>query len=260
MNNWIKSIMIRGVILMVFVFYVGLDALSQTIVHIENSRFSQRKEGFSGNIDVGLNFTQAVNFIFNTSNASQLQYAKKNHTILSVNGLNLTVVNKLKAVNDGFQHFRYGYKIREHYIAEAFVQGQYNHNTRIRARYLAGVGMLFKIFETEKDSMQLFAGAHYMPEYEEELGGQINRHHRLNSIVSFSAPFKNKSRFDLVMYVQPDIARLTDFRVSSQASYEIPIMKKLLFRVAFAVFYDTHPPDGLQTTFFSARNSLKYNF
>lgn len=248
----------------VYMIVVGLWSTqmgyAQSIVHIENSRFSQKEDGFSGHVDVGLNFTQAVNFIFNTGNASQLQYAKKNHSILSVNGLNLTVVNKSKPVNDGFQHFRYGYKLKDHYIFEAFVQGQYNHNTRIRARYLAGAGMLFKIFETKKDSLQLFAGVHYMPEYEEELGGQINRHHRMNSILSFGAPLPMSSKFELVMYIQPDIGRLTDFRVSSQASYEIPITKKLLFRVAFAVFYDTHPPEGLQTTFFSARNTLKYNF
>jgi len=248
------------IVLYVIIGFITLNGFSQTIVHIENSRFSQRKEGFSGNVDVGLNFTQAVNFIFTTSNASQLQFAKDNHTVLSVNGLNLTIVNETKPVNDGFQHFRYGYKIKEHYIFETFVQGQYNHNTRIRARYLMGIGMLFKVFETEKDSLQLFTGVHYMPEYEEELGGQINRHHRLNSIISFSAPFKNKSKFDLVMYIQPDIARLTDFRVSSQASYEIPITERLRFRVSFAVFYDTHPPEGLQTTFFSARNALRYNF
>ncbi len=250
----------RKLIFFLGLFFVSFHCSSQSIVHIENSRFSQRKKGFSGNVDVGLNFTQAVNFIFTTSNASQLQYAKDNHTVLSVNSLNLTVVNKTKPVNDGFQHFRYGYKLKEHYIFETFVQGQYNHNTRIRARYLMGIGMLFKVFETEKDSLQLFTGVHYMPEYEEELGGQINRHHRLNSIISFSAPFENKSKFDLVMYIQPDIARLTDFRVSSQASYEIPITTKLLFRVSFAVFYDTHPPEGLQTTFLSARNSLKYKF
>lgn len=249
----------RGIVTGI-VFFLSLYVSSQSIVHIENSRFSQRNEGFSGNLDVGLNFTQAVNFIFNTSNASQLQYAKKNHSVLSVNSLNLTVVNKTTPVNDGFQHFRYGYKIKEHYIFESFVQGQYNHNTRLKARYLAGIGMLFKVFETKKDSLQLYTGVHYMPEYEEEMGGKINRHHRLNSIVSFNVPFSSKSAFELVAYIQPDIARLTDFRISSQASYEIPITEKLLFKVAFAVFYDTHPPEGLQTTFFSARNSLKYKF
>ena len=255
----IQSLRISNSIL--FLFFLGIHySNAQSIVHIENTRFNQRKEGFSGNVDVGLNFTQAVNFIFNTANASQIQYTKNNHTVLSVNGLNLTVVNKTKPVNDGFQHFRYGYKIKENYIAEGFVQGQYNHNTRIRARYLMGLGMMFKIFETEKDSIQLFTGVHYMPEYEEELGGIVNRHHRLNSMISFGVPFKNNSKFDIVLYVQPDIGRLTDFRVSSQASYELPITKRLLFRISFAIFYDTHPPEGFQRTFFTARNSLKYTF
>jgi len=235
-------------------------SLAQSIVHIENHRFAQRDEGFTGNVDLGLNFTQAVNFIFNTANASQIQYAKNNHSIMSINGLNLTVINKNKPVNDGFQHFRYNYKFNNFIFSEAFIQGQYNHNTKIRARYIAGVGVLLKIFETQRDSIQLYTGVHYMPEYEEELLGRINRHHRMNSMISFGWPFKNKSKFEMVMYMQPDIAKLTDFRISTQLAYEIPLLKKLVFRISAALFYDSFPPEGLQTFFLSARNSLRYRF
>jgi hypothetical protein len=252
----------RGVCLFVMVALSTVlnHVQSQSIVHIENSRFMQREEGLSGNVDVGLNFVQAVNFIFNTSNNSQLQFAKNNHSIMSVNGLNLTVVNKTKPVNDGFQHFRYNYKFNDFISSEVYIQGQYNHNTRIRGRYLAGMGVLLKIFETTRDSVQLFTGIHYMPEYEEEMLGAINRHHRMNSMISFGWPFRNQSKFEMVMYLQPDIAKLTDFRLSSQMAYEIPLLKKLVFRISMALFYDSYPPEGLKTFFFSARNSIKYKF
>lgn len=250
----------RLVTFLVFSILCRIGGFAQSIVHIENHRFAQRDEGFTGNVDLGLNFTQAVNFIFNTANASQIQYAKNNHSIMSVNGLNLTVINKTKPVNDGFQHFRYNYKFNDIIYSETFIQGQYNHNTKIRARYIAGVGVLLKIFETKRDSIQLYTGIHYMPEYEEEILGRINRHHRMNSMISFGWPFKNQSKFEMVMYMQPDIAKLTDFRISTQLAYEIPLLKKVVFRISAALFYDSFPPEGLQTFFLSARNSLRYRF
>lgn len=249
-----------NVICLVCVIFCCPFIYGQSIVHIDNSRFNQEEEGWTGNFDLGVSFTQAHNAIFTTANASQLQYKKKKHSLISANALNLTVVNSNIPVNDGYQHLRYGYKLSNSIVLETFIQGQYNHNTKIKARFLGGSGVLFKIFEAKRDSMKLYTGVYYMPEYDHELSGLINRHHRMSTMVSCGIPLPHNAKFDFVFYLQPDFARLTDFRISTQASYEVPLLKKLLFRFTFAFFYDTHPPVGLRPVFFSAKNSLRYSF
>ncbi len=233
---------------------------AQVIIHIDYDKHQPRNEGFSGNVDLSMSMNQAVNFVFGTNNSSQVFYKKDKHILKSLNGLNLTVVNKTKPINDGFQHFRYSYQLTERIIPETFVQGQYNHNTKIAARYIFGIGALFKIYNKETDSMQLHVGMHYMPEYEKELLGKENHHRRLNTMVSWGYTFSNKLTLNAVMYLQPDLRVLSDFRLLGNVAAELPITKKLTYRSSFGFVFDTHPPEGARTNFFNTRNGLRYTF
>lgn len=233
---------------------------SQIIIHIDYDKHKPQHEGFSGNVDLSMSMNQAVNFIFGTNNGSQTFYTSGKHVFKSLNGLNLTVVNKTKPINDGFQHLRYSYNLTDRIIPELFVQGQYNHNTKVAARYIMGMGALFKIYNKDTDSMQLHIGMHFMPEYERELLGQINRHQRLNTMISWGYTFKNKMKLDMVTYLQPDLKKLSDFRIMGNLALEMPITDKLTYRSSFGWVFDTHPPLGLRPNFFNTRNGLRYNF
>lgn len=233
---------------------------AQTIIHIDYNKHQPDKEGFSGNVDLSMSLNQATNFVFGTNNGSQVFYKENKHVFKSLNGLNLTVVNKSRPINDGFQHFRYSYLLTERIIPEAFVQGQYNHNTKIAARYIIGIGGLFKIYNTETDSMQLHVGAHYMPEYERELLGKVNRHRRLNFMVSYGYTFKNKLTMNLVSYLQPDARNLSDFRFTGNISLELPITEHLTYRSSFGFVFDTYPPEGARPNFFNTRNGIRFVF
>lgn len=250
----------RITFLFVLVLLMARHASAQVIIHIDYDKHKPVHEGFSVNVDLSMSMHQAVNFVFGTNNGSQIFYNKGKHVVKSLNGLNLTVVNKTKPLNDGFQHFRYSYNLTERMIPEAFVQGQYNHNTKVAARFIMGFGALFKIYNKETDSMQLHVGLHYMPEYEKELLGQINRHQRLNMMVSWGYTFKNKMKLDLVTYLQPDMKKLSDFRIMGNLALEMPITKKLTYRSSFGWVFDTHPPEGLRPNFFNTRNGLRFVF
>jgi hypothetical protein len=240
-------------------FFCGLT-FSQIIIHIDYDKHNPQREGFSGNVDLSMSMNQAVNFVFGTNNGSQIFYSKGKYVLKSLNGLNLTVVNKNLPINDGFQHFRYSYNATDRVIPEVFVQGQYNHNTKVAARYIFGIGGLFKIYNKETDSMQLHIGFHFMPEYERELLGQINRHQRFNTMVSWGYTFDNNLKLDLVTYLQPDIKRLSDFRIMGNLAVELPLTEKLTYRSSFGWVFDTHPPEGLRPNFFNTRNGLRYVF
>lgn len=232
---------------------------SQSVVHAELGRLKADEQGFSGNIEMGLNFVQNINNVFSSQNASQFQYVSKRHVFTSLNALNLTVFNETRVLNDGFQHLRYGNTITKKIRWEGFLQAQYNEIIKISGRYLAGTGPLFKIIDAEKDSVNLYYSTAYMLEYEEETTGIINRHQRWNNMLSANWPISDKVDLSLVSYYQPDLSDFKDFRVSSEILLKINIIKRLNLKYSMALFYDTKPPEDIRKTFYNIKNTLSFD-
>jgi hypothetical protein len=115
----------KALLILLFSVY-GFCVTAQQIIHIENKRLAAVDSGFTGNISVQANFIQNVNNIFQNRNYIQLQYTQNKHSVLSLSNQNLSIVNKERIINDGYQHLRYNYKYNKLVTYEAFVQFQYN--------------------------------------------------------------------------------------------------------------------------------------
>jgi hypothetical protein len=243
--------------LLVFLFKINF---AQQIIHIENRRLAAIDSGLTGNVSAQINFIQNQNNIFQSNNYFQLQYATGKHSILSLSNQNLNIVNKNKLVNDGFQHFRYNYKLSTPVTLEAFVQLQYNTIISIDFRSLFGVGPRFNLIQNDTVNSRLFIGTQYMYEYEEESTGKINRDHRISSYVSYGMPFKEIFLIDVIAYFQPAMNKYRDVRTSVEAVFEITITKSLRFRLRQSIMYDSKPPEGIRNVFYNFGNGLVYNF
>lgn len=243
------------------ILFVFSTIKSQQIIHIENKRLAAVDSGFTGNIGVGANFIQNINNIFQMNNNMQLQYTQNKHSVISLTNHNLTILNKNRIVNDGFQHIRYNYKISEPYTLEAFVQFQYNKIIKIDFRSLVGLGPRFSVLKYTKDNTErLFIGTAYMYEYEEEAYDIINRNHRWNTYVSYGRPIKEILELDLITYFQPALNNWNDIRGSIEAQIKIKITEKLFFELRQSIFFDTDPPDEIRNIFYNFSNSLRYEF
>ncbi|MDX1652650.1 MAG: DUF481 domain-containing protein [Brumimicrobium sp.] len=216
------------------------------------------ESGFAGDIELGLNFVQNINNVLQTRNSSHFQWVKRDHSIMSVNALNLTVFNDEKVLNDGVQYLRYGYAFNNTFDAEVFGQAQYNTIIKIQGRYLLGLGIRWHLLEFEEDSVKLHFSSHYMREYEEETTDRINRHHRLNNIVSFGWPINNQVDLNFIGYYQPDLSRFKDYRISTEFAVNIKISKRLSFKYSMAWFYDRYPPEDINRIFYNIQNSLLF--
>ncbi|MGM0477754.1 MAG: DUF481 domain-containing protein [Bacteroidota bacterium] len=247
-------------VLIVFfgISFFAVLARSQSVVNTESIRLDSLNNGFSGNVELGFNLVQNINNVIQTQNSSQFQWRRENHSILSVNALNLTVFNNAKVLNDGFQYFRYAYKLSPSVDLETFVQAQYNTIINIRGRYLMGLGGRLHLLDAEDDSLKLHLSAHYMREYEEETSAIVNRHHRLNTVVTFGWPIRENISLNLIGYYQPDLARMKDFRVSTEAGINIQIFKRFTLKYSMAWFYDQEPPEGIRNIFYTFNNTLLF--
>ena len=246
------------------VFYVFLllaqfgSLNAQTVVNTESIRLDSLDDRISGNVELGFNLVQNINNVVQTQNSSQFQWSNGKHLVMSVNALNLTVFNDSKVLNDGFQYLRYSYTVSPLVDLETFGQAQYNTIININGRYLAGLGGRVHLLDAEDDSLKLHLSAHYMREYEEETTSIINRHHRLNTVVSFAWPIKKNLNINFIGYYQPDLSRLKDFRVSTEAGVNIKIFERFTLKYSMGWFYDQDPPEGIRNIFYTFKNTLLF--
>lgn len=233
-------------------------ALAQSVVHTESSDLSRKSDGFTGKLNLNLNFVQNINDVLQSNGNAQMQYRIKKHSFISLSALNLTVLNGNRILNDGLQHLRYGYDLTNRVTMEAFSQAQYNEIIKIQGRYLNGAGPRFSIFSS--DSINLLFGTLYMYEHENETTGITNTHHRLSAYLSSGWQATDAINLDFIIYFQPDLMRPKDYRVSTEFTMETTITKRLSYRLALAWFYDAFPPDGIRNVFYNIRNGLSFSF
>lgn len=237
-----------------------LGAQAQQVIHIENKRLAAEEQGLSGNVSLQVNFIQNINNILQTSNLLNLQYVSGEHSVLSVTNYSLTVFNESRVVNEGFQHFRYNYRMGKLMTMEGYTQVQFNEVLKMRFRWLTGAGPRFSILESDSVRTRLFAGTSVMAEYEEETTGIVNRAMRLSQFLSIGFPFARIFSVDAIAYYQPDLSLWEDFRTSIEARLEIRITAKLTLELRQNVVYDSRPPEGIRHVFYNLSNGVKYRF
>jgi len=247
-------------ILGLLVMMMPVGTFAQQVIHIENRMLAATENGLSGNASLQVNFIQNINNILQTSNLFNVQYVSKEHSVLSVSNYSLTVVNDSRVVNEGYQHFRYNYKVSRLMTMEGYTQVQFNEVLKMRFRLLTGAGPRFSILENDSVRTRLFAGTSVMAEYEEETTGVVNRAMRMSQFLSIGFPFAKIFTVDAIAYYQPDLSFWEDFRTSIEARLEIRITARLTLELRQNVVYDSRPPEGIRHVFYNLSNGVRYRF
>lgn len=235
-------------------------ALQAQVVNTEKKRARNLDEGLNGSVDLSLALIRNSNDIIQLKSRINLNYVKKKHLVFALGDFGLFRANKSALVNRGFAHLRYNYEAHKRVIVEAFTQNQYNQIQKIRFRSLVGAGPRFRLLEN--DSARFFVGTLYMYEYEEvaDSVGQFNRDHRLSSYVSAGYTFNKLFSIDNITYFQPKINDWGDFRISSETQLLFHLTTYLSLNISFILNHDTQPPEGIENTFYSLTNGLKFRF
>ncbi|MCF6365372.1 MAG: DUF481 domain-containing protein [Bacteroidales bacterium] len=242
----------------IFIFIlliISTSSFSQ-IVNVEKKR--KQKKGFQATI--GLNFTvkETGSRILELKNNIDLQYSNKAHNIILLNNIKLLSVDKGSLINNGFQHLRYNYTIKDSSFLtlEVFGQYQYNEQKLLKKRIIAGGGPRFRIVQSEKISWYFAPLAMYEFEQLSDDDNTEIKLFRLDSYTNFRYSISKSVSFNLITYYQPDFGNFNDFRVSGETGIRFHINKYLSYGVNYAFDYDSQPPTDIQNTFWYFKNTL----
>lgn len=189
------------------------------------------------------------------------QYKSKNfkNYFLILGNIDYSLANGNELSNSGLVHFRYNRKLNLRLKMEAFTQYQYNKLLGIEMRNLIGIGMRYKINKSEK--AVLYVGSLVMQEFEKTNdANDIKSYQRLSNYLSFS--FKNNAKsieFSSVIYYQPNLNLLADYRLNNQTSISLNISSKLQFVNSINVGFDTYAPINVSSRNINISNGFKLN-
>ncbi len=246
--------------LLFFILFTSAININAQVLNIEHLRISNDTLGFAGSIGVNLQLIKNTRDIFIFGNTIYLQYRNGKHLVFLINNISYKKINDDDIINKGTMHLRYNYKITDILTLEAFGQLQYNTISKIEMRQLIGAGTRFKI--TDKEKYKAYLGTILMHEYEkiDNDPSIYNRDYRFSGYLSFRFfPTKNFI-FTSTTFYQPRIDKFSDYRIFSQNSISLKIIKKLALQLTYSISYDTFPAEGIPKTQYQLLNGLVYTF
>ena len=230
------------------------------IVNIENKRLSADADGFSGGLGLNVNLSVNTNTLIQIGGKLHVAYNKKRHSILLLGDQNLIKSDDESFINNGFEHLRYNYHIKDssRFIYEAYQQIQFNKIQEINLRFLLGTGFRFNIIDREK--FQLNIGTGLMAEYEELLVGVGTNDLLSANYLSFDGQFSENVGINTITYFQPKITNYGTYRLANETSIRFQISKNLSFRVIYSLTHDSRDREGIRKTNYVLKNALNFTF
>ena len=253
---YLPAVMRWYTVFLTLVFFTSVNA--QQIVNMEGRRFENPRNGWQGNVEFGANYTQITTTLKQLSNRVFIIHHNPKRNILFVNDVSFVSVDNRNLLNNAFQHFRYIKQGDSVVFPEAFAQLQFNQQLDINLRAMAGAGLRFKVYKDNKSFF--YIGNVLMYEHEQNPNREAQNNLRLSSYASLDVSEWDYLPMTLVVYLQPKITDINDYRVSVEASLLFRSMGKFSFRSQARYVFDADPPPGINKMFSSFNNSLVYSF
>tara|TARA_B110000459_G_scaffold104401_1_gene115922 strand:- start:402 stop:1118 length:717 start_codon:yes stop_codon:yes gene_type:complete len=217
---------------------------------------NSKQKYWSGNFDLGLNFTKNTEETFQLNNIFYLNYKVKNHTLTLNN--NIAFISKTgqeELLNKGKQDLKYELTSKNLNI-RFLIQNLYDIDKKIKNRYTTGAGVSYSVFD--KKSVNI--GITIQREKENVLGGDDKLQNRLNSNILFNRKIKKSIQITLKNSYQPNLDGFGDFRWISNLSVRMHLSTQFLLSINTNFNYDSQPEIGIPETDYQLINSISYSF
>lgn len=234
------------------------------IVNMDGLHFSDHKNTFSADLDFSISGssgnTQTEKIVLN----AQFSWQAEKSINLAILGYKYGKSNNSRNVNKAFAHYRYIHQLNSTLDLELFAQLETNEFTRLLYRGLAGSGVRFTVAKTEQHNAFFGLGAFYSKEEIKVTPGLTD-----DGVEEFSSAniyFLSKYNvspsisFSNVIYYQPRLNKLSDYRTLLQAKFDLKINNDLTLRLSLDVEHDSKPSQGIQKTDISYMTGLKLSF
>ncbi len=247
---------------LIILFGIFTESVAQ-VLNAEALRLKQT-EGCTGRIKLSLNLHKSTYDIQKYGLDVHIQYRTGKHMFLFMNSFMLQLVDNNKIRDKLVFHLRYNLEkwLEKHVVPELFVQYQKNSVTGIKHRYTSGLGPRFAVIRQK--TWNMFFGPLMMYEYEEgvirDTATAVIQTFRNSSYLSFSLKSESSIVMTSVLYFQPSLVNISDWRLYWDFALEFPVYRKVKLVNGFYVLYDTEPVPTYPQLQYSLNVSLIVDF
>ncbi|CAI8205779.1 MAG: Uncharacterised protein [Cryomorphaceae bacterium] len=219
---------------------------------------TDKTDGFSGNFDLGLNYTKNIDNILQFNNVFLANYKHKK-LVLSLNN-NISFISqtgKEEMLNKGVQDLKYSFNTNN-LGADLTLQHLYDISRSIKKRWTAGIGISYGIMKSDVEKARL--GVSYLRETETPMKGEQEMNTRMSSGIDFTIKILDNVELISKNNYQPNIKNIGDFRWKTNLLLRITINSHFLFSLNNTFNYDSYPKLDIPEMDYQLINSLSYTF
>ncbi len=255
---------------MFLIVFISSYLLSSTVfatINTEALRDYSITPGLHSSISQGMKIEMGNNDEWEVNLGINLRFLDKSlensllprQSIVFTSDYNLGELDTKKDSSSGFGHLRWTKYLNTNIAFELFSQYEFDEFNQLEKRILLGTGVRLPFIYSEVESF--FVGASFMLE-QEKIQSQVNddNNNRLSIYISYLKQLHSKAFFNTTTYFQPNIDRLSDYRISIQNSISFPLNQSLDLSVSNSIKYDHQPLPGVESFDLTLSNQLRFNF
>ena len=231
------------------------------LLFISSSAFAlspEKTDGFSGNFDLGLNYTQNIDNILQFNNVFLANYKHKKSALSLNNNISfISQTGKEEMLNKGVQDLKYSFNNNE-LGADLTLQHLYDISRSIKRRWTTGIGISYALIKSDIKKAQLSVS--FIREREIQMEGEQEMNTRMSGGIDFTIKLLNNVELISKNYYQPNIENIGDFRWKTNLSLRITINSHFLFSLNNTFNYESYPKLDIPEMDYQLINSLSYTF
>jgi len=219
---------------------------------------SEKTDGFSGNFDLGLNYTQNTDNILQFNNVFLANYKYKK-IVLSLNN-NISFISQTgeeEMLNKGIQDLKYSFNTNQ-LGADLTLQHLYDISRSIKRRWTKGIGISYAVVKSDIEKARF--GISCLREKEVSIDGGKGMKSRMGGSIDFTIKLLNNVVLISKNHYQPNIKNIGDFRWRTNLSIRIALNSHFLFSLNNTFNYDSFPKLDIPEMDYQLINSLSYTF
>jgi len=219
---------------------------------------TDKTDGFSGNFDLGLNYTQNIDNILQFNNMFLANYKHKKSAVSLNNNISfISQTGKEEMLNKGVQDLKYSFTTNR-LGADLTLQHLYDISRSIKKRWTTGAGISYAIVKSDIEKARF--GISALREIEPSLEGSFDKNTRMSGSIDFTIKLLNNVELKSRNHYQPNIENIGDFRWKTNISLRIALNSHFLFSLNNTFNYDSFPKLYIPEMDYQLINSLSYTF
>ena len=218
----------------------------------------EKIDKFSGNFDLGLNYTQNIDHILQFNNVFLANYKHKKLALSLNNNISfISQTGENEMLNKGVQDLKYSFNTNE-LGADFTLQHLYDISRYIQRRWTTGIGISYGVIKLDVEKARF--GVSFLRERETPIEGEEEMNTRMCGSIDFTIQLLENVEMTSKNYYQPNIKNIGDFRWKTNVSIRITINSHFLFSLNNTFNHDSFPKPNIPEMDYQLINSISYTF